>query len=247
MHLTAKLLIAFTLSSIFSRSDAAICKEAVDTFSGRSAIPLSTEGDVRRENGYLVLRVVKGDRHPSGGWVGDGARATMTQQLQYARITARLRTAGTRGIVSAMFTMANDKDEMDLEWLGGRPRQLLSNFFYKGDLIFTNSKEHNINVDSSKQFVNYTLDWRPDQVSWLINGQVVRTLRKDQTYDRRINAYRFPSSPAKVEFSVWDGGDSDEDGTSEWAGGRVNWEDRHINDDGRLDMKVDFLEIKCHP
>ncbi|ORX88740.1 concanavalin A-like lectin/glucanase [Basidiobolus meristosporus CBS 931.73] len=240
MHFNIKMIALLALVSINSLSEAA-CREAVDHFDGRSTIRFETEGDVRRQNGYLVLRVVKGDRHPAGGFIGDGASATMTQPIQYGRITARLRTAGTRGIVSAMFTMANDKDEVDLEWLGGSPKKLLSNFFYKGDLIYTNSREHNINVDSSKQFVNYTLDWKPDQIRHMTVG-----------LEHIDTPVVLPKSSSRCTHlvmlsSVWDGGDSDEDGTSEWAGGRVNWEDRRINDDGRLDMKIDFLEIGCYP
>ncbi|ORX90301.1 concanavalin A-like lectin/glucanase, partial [Basidiobolus meristosporus CBS 931.73] len=173
-----------------------------------------------------------------------GAQATTKSFFKYGRVNARIRTAGTKGVVSAMFTMASDKDEVDFEWLGGNPRDTLSNYFYKGELVYSNNGTY-VGSDSSKEFITYSLEWRPDSLTWLVNDKVIRTLSKSRTLDRNSGVYKFPAGPTRINFSIWDGGDSTEDGTSEWAGGPVPWNDEGINNEGRLDMKIEHLEIKC--
>ncbi|KAK9765111.1 putative glycosidase CRH2 [Basidiobolus ranarum] len=217
------------------------CTEMREDFEGGSSA-MTIRGDHSFEGGNLVLKLTQEE----GKLNGVGSQATTNEYFQYGRINARLRTAGTNGVVSAMFTMADNKDEIDLEWLGGNSRELLSNYFYQGELVYTNNGTH-VGADSSKEFVVYSLDWKEDSLSWLINNRVVRTLKKSDTLDRKTGVYKYPSNPTRIHFSIWDGGDSTEDGTSEWAGGPVPWNDPAIHDDGRLDMKIDYLEVKCTP
>ena len=46
---------------------------------------------------------------------------------------------------------------------------------------------------------DYTIDWKPDTLTWSIDGQVVRTINKKDTMDSQGVAH-YPSTPSLVEL-----------------------------------------------
>lgn len=66
----------------------------------------------------------------------------------------------------------------------------------------------------------YTVDWTKDAISWIIDGNTVRTVK----YADAKGGSRFPQTPMKLRLGIWAGGDPDNgEGTIQWAGGRTDY------------------------
>jgi beta-glucanase (GH16 family) len=48
------------------------------------------------------------------------------------------------------------------------------------------------------------IDWQPDKLRFLIDGQEVRSVNKQDTLVDGV--YQYPTTPARVQLSVWAGG-----------------------------------------
>ncbi|KAJ2373505.1 putative glycosidase CRH2, partial [Coemansia sp. RSA 2607] len=88
---------------------------------------------------------------------------------------------------------------------------------------------------------DYTIDWSADAINWLVDGTVIRTVRKQDTFDAASNSYKFPTSESRVAFSIWDGGNSGAQGTQEWAGYPTPW-----GNGVQYQMFVDTVDIQCN-
>ncbi|KAJ9051572.1 putative glycosidase CRH2 [Entomophthora muscae] len=146
-----------------------------------------------------------------------------------------MKIAQGAGVVTNFITMADDFDEIDWEWVGSDLNSAQSNFYSKGIRDFTNGMAHEIEGDHSG-FHDYTLVWTPDLIQWTIDGNLVRTVeRKDS---------RFPVSPARIEIGLWDGG-SGSKGTSDWAGGKIDWDSPDVASKGYFGMLLQSVKIEC--
>lgn len=69
----------------------------------------------------------------------------------------------------------------------------------------------------------------------------VDTLSKDGTY------YAYPSTPSRVQLSIWPAGiPSSPQGTVEWAGGMINWEDPdYVAQGNQFTIVIQKVAIKC--
>ena len=59
-----------------------------------------------------------------------------------------------------------------------------------------------------------------------------RTKKRDETYNDTSKRYEYPSTPARVQLSLWPGGiETNGKGTIDWAGGLIDWnsEDMQTN------------------
>lgn len=64
---------------------------------------------------------------------------------------------------------------------------------------------------------NYTIVWDKEQLLWIIDGNVERTVPY-------APAGQYPQTPSMLKFGIWAGGDSTEpEGTIKWAGGETDW------------------------
>jgi len=97
-----------------------------------------------------------------------------------------------------------------------------TNFFSKGNQTdYGNAIWYPIE-DPQNTWHNYTLDWSPEKLDWIIDGNVIRTL----TYEAANNGAKFPQTPCDVRLGIWAGGDSSQpQGTIDWAGGKTNYDD----------------------
>lgn len=79
-------------------------------------------------------------------------------------------------------------------------------------------------ADTFDNFHTYEIDWTPDQISWLVDGQVGRTKKRADTWNATSNQWDFPQTPARVQLSIWPGGlATNAPGTIAWAGGEIDW------------------------
>jgi beta-glucanase (GH16 family) len=198
----------------------------------------------------LVLWLTRKDRVNAFGNVeGQGATIATTRWFQYGTVTARMKMAKGRGVVSSIVLRGSDgadggiEDEIDWEWVGSRTDQVQSNFYYWQILSHDHGQYHTLpNVDLSLDFHEYTLEWMPDYLTWKMDGKVLRTLFRNQTWDETLQKYKYPSRESRLAFSLWDGG-SQSEGTSKWAGGLTVWNETAPP---TYRMVVDWVKIDCH-
>lgn len=88
-----------------------------------------------------------------------------------------------------------------------------------------------IDSDSFENFHTYEVDWTPDAITWYVDGESVRTLLREDTYNATSGDYMFPQTPSRLEMSVWPGGlSTNAPGTIAWAGGEISWDTADIKD-----------------
>jgi beta-glucanase (GH16 family) len=130
----------------------------------------------------------------------------------------------------------------------------LSHFYCSKDSYSHYSHENNLDQNSATHpvsgadtfdaFHDYTIDWQEDKLCWYIDGTLVRTLNKKDTYDSKSGTYMYPSTPSRIQLSVWNGGDGAE-GTKEWSGGAVDWNSADIKSPGYYYVQVANISITC--
>lgn len=175
-----------------------------------------------------------------------GTVLTSTRAVWYGRVSATLKTSRTQGVVSAFILMSPVKDEIDYEFIGSFLEDGQTNYYWQGKLDYTHSQ----NVSLSNTFENYhtyTIDWTPDQITWEVDGQVGRVLKREDTYNDTTKAYEFPQTPSVVQISIWPGGSSENaQGTIDWAGGPIDWNADDIKDPGYFYVTLKDVSIDCY-
>ncbi|KAJ2875814.1 putative glycosidase CRH2 [Coemansia aciculifera] len=189
-------------------------------------------------DGNLVLQM----NYDAPNKKGFGATVDASHTFLYGRVSARIKTASiAKGIVSA-FIIRNDQtgDEIDFEWVGKSPNEVQTNFFYHDILDYSNSEFFDVGSNTAASYHDYTIDWTPDAVTWIVDGKTLRKLNRKDTYDSKTKEYKFPASEGRIGFSIWDGGNSGSDGTQKWAGTPTPWTPSTV-----YKMFVDSVQITC--
>jgi len=139
------------------------------------------------------------------------------------RVSIVMQAASGAGVVSSIMLLSDDLDEIDWEWVGGNTTSVQTNFFGKGDNT-TTDRARSYEVDNTLEAHNYTIVWDQDQIQWMVDDNVIRTLlQTDPSCMNTTVGDRFPQTPLALHIGPWAGGDSSQVGTSEWAGGKVDW------------------------
>lgn len=128
------------------------------------------------------------------------------------------------GIISSIVLMSQDRDEIDWEFLGSQPDKVQTNIFSKGDFSKHDLGQTNDAPGSLTGTHTYTVDWTPEAIKWIINGNVVRTLTAASIPGR------YPQTPMRVSIGTWSAGTEGGDpGTIEWSGGPTNFGNAPFN------------------
>ncbi|KAI0087408.1 concanavalin A-like lectin/glucanase domain-containing protein [Irpex rosettiformis] len=152
----------------------------------------------------------KGDimnTNSSGGELGmlltetnGGTRISSTRYVHYGAISARIKTGRWGGVVTAFITMSDIKDEIDWEFPGADVTHGQSNLFWQGHIPDkTQGGTHNISSDSFANYHDYTIDWQPDTLTWSIDNNVVRTLKRSDTIDDQGISH-YPNTPSRIQL-----------------------------------------------
>ncbi|KAG8691513.1 hypothetical protein FRC11_002409 [Ceratobasidium sp. 423] len=177
--------------------------------------------NTNQNGGELVLTLTEAN---------GGTRISSTRYVYYGTISALIRTSKWAGVVTAFITMSDVKDEIDWEW---------------PDAAGHGTTVKNLS-DTYVNYHNYTIDWQEDQLNWLIDGKVVRTLKKADTLNN--GRYEYPSTPSRVQLSLWPAGiNTSAQGTIDWAGGMINWSDPDYLAAGQFSAIVKEVSVKCAP
>lgn len=181
--------------------------------------------------------------------VGQGATINSTYLLNYGAVEARMKVSPVPGIVTAFITMSDQGDEVDWEWVGKADKSAQSNYYYNGIPDYSHGKVHPVTpkgkispiIDDTKEWAVFRLELQPDYIRWLINGNIVRTVFKNQTAQGKPPVYHFPSRKTRVQLGIWDS--SFDAGTAAWANGPVDW--NHLGK--YVSAYVDYVKIECDP
>ena len=151
---------------------------------------------------------------------GESPTIVTNWYIFFGRVEVHMRAAPGTGIVSSVVLGSDDGDEIDWEILGGNNNEVQTNYFGKGNQTFFNRGGKTPVNDVQGTTHNYTLDWEVDQLTWYVDGQPVRTLKKEDA----VGGLNYPQTPMKLRIGSWAGGDSDNaPGTIAWAGGLTDY------------------------
>ncbi|KAI0251080.1 concanavalin A-like lectin/glucanase domain-containing protein [Lactifluus subvellereus] len=175
-----------------------------------------------------------------------GTRISSTRYVHYGKITATMKTGRWSGVVTAFITMSGIKDEIDWEFPGANTTTGQTNFFWQGNI--PNKTQGEVENGISDTYSNYhafAIDWQPDNLTFLIDNKVVRTVNRADTVDSNGVAH-YPTTPSSIQISLWPAGiNTSAPGTIEWAGGMVNWQDPDYQSAGHFYALVKSVDVQC--
>ncbi|KAK5129836.1 hypothetical protein LTR08_002773 [Meristemomyces frigidus] len=174
-----------------------------------------------------------------------GTLLMSTHYVWYGKISATMTTSQGAGVVTAFIMMSDVHDEIDFEFVGVDLEHAQSNYYFQGIADYDN--EENLTVTNTVQNTHtYTFDWQPDQITWSIDGNVMRTKQRNESYNTTTQQYHFPQSPARIELSLWPAGlEGNGAGTIDWAGGLVDWSSEYMSN-GYYYAMVNDVTVECY-
>jgi len=166
--------------------------------------------------------------------------------MWYGNVQAKFKTSRGAGVVTAFILLSDVKDEIDYEFVGADLEVAQSNYYFQGIPDYDN--ELNITLsDTFENFHTYEIDWTPDAITWLVDGQVGRTKKRSDTWNATANQWDFPQTPARVQLSLWPAGlASNGQGTVDWAGGLVDWNSADIKNNGYYYATFESVTVSCY-
>jgi beta-glucanase (GH16 family) len=101
--------------------------------------------------------------------------------------------------------------------------------------------------DTYNNFHEYEIQWTPDTITWLVDGQVGRVKKRSETWNATANQWNYPQSPSRVQLSIWPGGaDTNAKGTIDWAGGPIDWKSDDIKSYGYDFATFGDITVECY-
>lgn len=174
-----------------------------------------------------------------------GTVLSSSTYMWYGNVKARMRTSQGAGVVTAFILMSDVKDEIDYEWVGTDLEQVQTNYYFQGITSYVNSG--NISLSNTvDNFHDYEVQWTPDEIRWVVDGQTARTKKRSETWNATSSQWDFPQTPARIQLSVWPGGlATNAKGTIDWAGGVINWQSDLMKPQGYYYAEVESVEVDC--
>ncbi|KAF1816643.1 hypothetical protein P152DRAFT_381702, partial [Eremomyces bilateralis CBS 781.70] len=174
-----------------------------------------------------------------------GTLMATTKYVWYGKISATMTTSQGAGVVTAFIMMSDVKDEIDFEFVGVDLDHAQSNFYSQGVTNYNNGK--NLTVTNTVENVHtYTIDWQPDHLDWIVDGKILRTLKRQDTWNSTSNRFDYPQTPSRVMLSLWPAGlPSNGEGTIKWSGGLVDW-NSPLMQNGYYYAMVKSVNVECY-
>lgn len=179
-----------------------------------------------------------------------GTLLASTHYVWYGKTTAKVKASAGAGVVTAFILLSDVKDEIDFEFIGVELSSAQTNFYSQGITNYDNGGNATGQSDVHQNEHTYEIDWKPDTTTWSIDGNVVRTLEKSETWNATANMYNYPQTPARVQLSLWPGGlPTNGKGTIDWAGGLVDWNSPYMATAGNTKYyyaAFSEVDIQCY-
>ncbi|KAG2748885.1 glycoside hydrolase family 16 protein [Suillus brevipes Sb2] len=179
---------------------------------------------------------------------GGGTLLSSTRYVHYGQITARLKTGRWAGVVTAFITMSSIKDEIDWEFPGNQTTTGQTNYFWQGVIPAQTAGVIETGLtDTYSNWHDFTIDWQPDSLTFLVDGNVTRTVTAVQATNNVTGVVQFPNTPSRIQLSIWPAGISTEpQGTVQWAGGMINWNDPDYVSAGHFYALFQSVSVQCN-
>ncbi|KAM0492593.1 hypothetical protein ACHAP8_009770 [Fusarium lateritium] len=194
------------------------------TYSSCNPMKESCEADVGLASSSYSVDFTKGSDddnwegtgHGDIKYTSEGAEFTINKQGQsptiqtqwyffFGRLEVHMKAAPGQGIISSIVLLSDVLDEVDWEFLGGRPDEVQSNWYAKSSMDNTQSLTFPVE-NTQSEFHNYTVNWTPESCEWYINGVAVRTLK----FAESQGGENYPQTPMRVKLGIWAAGDTSE-------------------------------------
>ena len=150
---------------------------------------------------------------------GDAPTIGSEAYLHFGYVEVTMKAASGQGIISSIVLESDDLDEVDWEWIGGVDSKVQMNYFGKGNTTTYDRVKVADVANNQNDFHTYALNWTAESLTWLIDGIPMRTLN----YADANGGKNYPQTPCNVRLGNWPGGDSENKGTRDWAGGVVDY------------------------
>ncbi|ESZ95674.1 glycoside hydrolase family 16 protein [Sclerotinia borealis F-4128] len=227
-----------------------VCESASYTFKNLDGITSNTKylGDASKSNWvYSGSPVIYNDNvllTMSADSVGT-VMASSTY-MWYGNVKAKFKTSRGQGVITAFILFSDVKDEIDFEFVGSDLATAQSNYYFQGITNYDNELDIKLS-DTYANYHTYEIDWTPDEITWLIDGQVGRTKKRADTWNATANQWNFPQTPARVQLSLWPGGlATNGAGTISWAGGVIDWDSEDIKNNGYYYASFESVDVSCY-
>ncbi|KAI4139173.1 MAG: hypothetical protein LQ341_004322 [Variospora aurantia] len=182
---------------------------------------------------------------------GDSSFGTLlasTSYVWYGKISAQMKSSRGQGVVTAFILMSDVKDEIDFEFVGTDLRTAQSNFYFQGIPDYDNGQNLTVKSSTFDEYHTYEIDWSPTQLTWSVDGEEMRTVKKSDTFNTTTNQYHYPQTPSRVQLSLWPAGSpKNGQGTINWAGGFVNWNAQDPASVGYYYSMIKDISVECYP
>lgn len=175
-----------------------------------------------------------------------GSLLSTTRSMLYGRVGVHLKAGRGRGVITTIVLFSNVHDEIDFEFLGGDLLHAQTNYYHQGELIHTRMLKVPLETSIYENWHYYEIDWNEDRIHWYIDGKIVRTLKKVDTWDLHKNIFKYPQTPMKLHVSIWPGGSKNNSpGTINWAGGLIDWDhETDILESGEFSCNVKSISVE---
>lgn len=112
---------------------------------------------------------------------------------------------------------------------------------------FVDKNSANLTASNTVEDVHeYCIDWKPDQLKWLIDGNEMRTVNRKDTWNGTANRFDYPQTPARIMLSLWPAGlPTNAKGTIDWAGGEIDWSSPYMQN-GYYYAMVQSVSVECY-
>lgn len=174
-----------------------------------------------------------------------GTLLASTHYVWYGRISVSMTTSLGAGVITAFILMSDVKDEIDYEYVGSGGNFMQSNYYSLGVTDYT--KGANLTVSNPSEVVHeYTIDWTPERVAWIIDGEELRVVNRKDTWNETANKYDFPQTPSRIMLSLWPAGlPTNGEGTINWGGGLVDW-NSPLMANGYYYAMIKEVNVECY-
>jgi GR25 family glycosyltransferase involved in LPS biosynthesis len=185
----------------FRRPELALWQLRDDTFPGNLAL-FRPSNFVRSDRGPALMILRKED---VGVRMYTSAAISSRAKFLHGRFEAVLRPPRVPGTVTGLFLHRDSpRQEIDIELVGKRPRQMLTNvyynpggegarfdFGYRGTPVLID-----LGFDATEEFHSYAIEWSPNQLRWYVDGCLVH---------RRANwaPTPIPHLPMQFHLNLW--------------------------------------------
>jgi len=179
-----------------------------------------TAGTLTYDNGDAVFTVSQ---------KGDAPTIQSNFYIFFGVVEVVMKAATGKGIISSIVLESDDLDEVDWEFMGGNSTHAETNYFGKGNITSYDRAIYYPLSNPMENYHNYTVVWTAEQLQWIIDDNIVRTLK----FGEANGGKNFPQTPMNVRIGIWAAGDvGNAPGVVEWAGGYTDY------NSGPFDMSV---------